>query len=119
MVIKYNDGREAVITQTASGTYEAKGTKLNNQTLSLNYLPISKNDEFEITNLTFNMNTEVNSDGKTTFAAPCSQHPSNEEFDDCFLREWKAFCDGFVGCFAQATNPHAVALAIAIHCVSC
>ena len=43
-------------------------------------------------------------------------HPEGQSFSDCFKEDWGAFCDGFVSCLAQITNPLAVAGAIAIHC---
>ncbi|GEM_PF-2153403 len=39
-----------------------------------------------------------------------------ETFNNCFARNWTSFCDGLVGCVAQATNPIPVAAAIAIVC---
>ncbi len=42
----------------------------------------------------------------------------NETFNQCFARNWTSFCDGFVGCVAEATNPIVVAAAIAIECSS-
>lgn len=43
-------------------------------------------------------------------------NPRYETFEECFVREWQDFCDDFVSCVAQATNPIPVAIAIAIHC---
>lgn len=39
-----------------------------------------------------------------------------ETFNGCFARNWTSFCDGLVGCIAQATNPVIVGAAIAIEC---
>ncbi len=39
-----------------------------------------------------------------------------ETFKECFVREWKDFCDNWSSCIAQAVHPVAVAAAIAIHC---
>jgi len=50
---------------------------------------------------------------------PCSQHPAGQSFEDCFSTEWVGFCDGFISCLAQATNPLPIAAAIAIHCLDC
>ena len=55
----------------------------------------------------------------TAFRSPCDEHPGGEEFKVCFKREWSEFCDGLVGCLAQATNPVYIAAVIAGHCVAC
>ncbi|MBD3582199.1 hypothetical protein [Flavobacterium selenitireducens] len=50
---------------------------------------------------------------------PCVNHPINETFGQCFVREFQAFCDGFTGCAAIATNPVGVSAAIGAHCALC
>lgn len=50
---------------------------------------------------------------------PCEYHPINETFGQCFVREFEAFCDGFTGCAAIATNPVAVSAGISAHCALC
>lgn len=40
-----------------------------------------------------------------------------EDFGDCFSRNWMNFCDDFSSCAAQVVSPHAVGAAIAISCV--
>ncbi|MDF1697183.1 MAG: hypothetical protein P1U56_15175 [Saprospiraceae bacterium] len=52
-------------------------------------------------------------------ANPCNQHPAGESFDNCFKREWSDFCEDFISCIAQITNPIPVAVAVGIHCASC
>lgn len=41
----------------------------------------------------------------------------NESFNRCFERNWDNFCCDFAGCLAKYTNPHLVAIAIAVTCV--
>ncbi len=41
---------------------------------------------------------------------------SGESYSDCFERNWDNFCCDFVGCIAQDTQPHWIAVAIAISC---
>ena len=50
---------------------------------------------------------------------PCSQHSSGQTFKQCFKQEWTDFCDGFVGCLAQATSPIRVGALIGLHCAYC
>lgn len=50
---------------------------------------------------------------------PCGSHPKNEAFSDCFVREWRDFCDSWISCLAQAIKPVEIAIAITIHCLAC
>ena len=52
-------------------------------------------------------------------ANPCSQHPANETFNECFKREIEAYCDGFVGCVSLALYPISISILIAAHCAAC
>jgi hypothetical protein len=50
---------------------------------------------------------------------PCAELGSRragETYGDCFSRNWKNFCCDFWGCLTQISNPHLVAVAIAIVC---
>jgi len=50
---------------------------------------------------------------------PCSKHPSNEEFGDCFAREAREFCDSPAGCIALARFPVQISMLIAAHWSIC
>jgi len=52
-------------------------------------------------------------------ARPCSEHPSGEDFEECFDREWDEFCSDAVSCVFQAVNGPVVAILTAIHCEVC
>lgn len=43
-------------------------------------------------------------------------HSQDDDWEDCFVREWQDFADDFVTVVTQYTNPHMVAIAIGIHC---
>lgn len=68
----------------------------------------------------FNVNDLSNlTEEERSLVSPCDEHPTVEEFNDCFVREWEEFCDGFIGCVTQATHPMIVAAIIAGHCAAC
>jgi len=39
-----------------------------------------------------------------------------ETYNACFAREWREFCEDFVSCMVQITNPIPVAAAVAVSC---
>ncbi|WP_396188431.1 hypothetical protein [Flavobacterium sp.] len=107
--IIYSDGKVLIAKKQSDGSYKVTGSKINN-----NSFVISQNEgKFDESNPASNFRINA------TMANPCGQHPAGETFNQCFKREWADFCDGFVGCVAQATNPVGVALVIAAHCVAC
>lgn len=128
----YPDGRSLILANK-NGNYFINGTRINNQTILIalqdNSKPITERLEFtDASNGTLlgkkQFISMVNdysklSAGSSLVMRPCNQHPSNESFDDCFSREWDEFCDGFLGCVAQATNPVIIAAVIAGHCAAC
>lgn len=123
----YPDGR-FLLAISSNENITISGTRINNETLVFNKLSqdeiidssnpdvllksIKKQDFISTVNDVSNLKIGL-------VARPCNQHPSNEDFDDCFKREWDEFCDGFIGCLAQATNPVLIAAVIAGHCAAC
>lgn len=117
-------------TSSTENSIIVTGTRLNNEIIDfdklsaneINNLNNSKSQYFlnAINKQTFISNVNNNSNlEQGLYARPCDEHPSDEEFDDCFEREWDEFCDGFVGCVAQATNPVLIAAVVAGHCAAC
>ena len=108
-ILKYQDGLFVEVRETKYGTYLINGNKIEGRTFELTKSDMEKDGlPYVIKDI-----TDYN-----RIAAPCDQHPSGESFKKCFKREWDNFCDGLVGCLAQATNPVAVATAITIHCAA-
>lgn len=125
----YPDGRILNATITNESVI-ISGTRLNKTTLELQKLTKEEIDNYTNSRDNYFLNSVEKEDFISTinnvsnleiglYKRPCDEHPSNEEFDDCFKREWDEFCDGFVGCLAQATNPVLVAAVIAGHCAAC
>lgn len=123
----YPDG-PYLLANTLGENITVSGTRINNKTFIFEKL--NQNEIIDTTNPYVFLNTVNKQDFISTvnnlsnleiglYARPCDEHPSNEEFDDCFEREWDEFCDGFVGCVAQATNPVLIAAVIAGHCAAC
>lgn len=112
----YNDGSSLEVIPNNDGSFTMQGTKISNRIFKINKL---ENTELSKTNgLDFSFVVLKDFDANPN-AKPCSQHPKGETFNQCFKQEWSDFCDGLVGCLAQATNPHLVAAAIAAHCAAC
>lgn len=110
--IIFSDGRDIKISLASNNHYLMTGTRMPGVTIDVYHV---KDDIFEF---------EVLEDlygyfESSATAKPCAQHPKGESFNNCFKREWNEFCDGFIGCVAQATNPIKVAAVIAAHCATC
>ena len=129
--LKYTDSRYLLIENLDDKTI-ISGTKINNDKFELSIdegnSPIYKridpyfqkeNNGNNKQNFILTVNSYQNLNGSLTMNKPCDEHPSEEEFDDCFEREWDEFCDGFIGCMAQITNGPLIAAVIAIHCAAC
>lgn len=128
---KYPD--ERILNIKISGNkVTLSGTRINNETYIFDNLTQSQIDNLDynsdyllesnilISDFIFNVNDLSKlSPSEAALARPCNEHPSNESFKSCFKREWDEFCDGLVGCLAQATNPHLIAGVIAAHCAAC
>ena len=125
----YPDGR-VLNTTISNESVIISGTRINNTTFELQKLTKGDIDNYTNSSDNFFLNSVEKQNFISTvnnisnleiglYARPCDEHPSNEEFDDCFAREWDEFCDGLVGCLAQATNPVLIAAVIAGHCAAC
>lgn len=84
--IIYSDGKVLNAKKQSDGSYKVTGSKIKN-----NSFVISQNEgKFDESNPASNFRINA------TLANPCNQHPAGETFDQCFKREWDAFCDGLV-----------------------
>lgn len=106
-VLHYADGTFLDVKPTSESTCIISGSKTPGLVMEIHHI---ENDNFEF---------DVKQDTNGLLAKPCAQHPKNESFNQCFKREWSEFCDGLIGCVAQATNPLPVAAAISLHCALC
>lgn len=104
----YRDGKRLSARLQSDGSYQIKDSEFKEYILDVAQINQEIDDASPVSSFTFR--AAVN---------PCNKHPKGEKFNTCFKREWDAFCDGFAGCVAQATNPHWVALVITAHCLAC
>ncbi|TVZ52860.1 hypothetical protein [Dokdonia sp. Hel_I_53] len=128
----YPDGRKLFI-ETNNQGYTISGSRINNESFTLNQVSseefnrnMNSQSEMFMNSIpkqeyikAVNSRTNLDSKLAARLVAPCDEHPSSEDFDKCFKREWDEFCDGMVGCVAQATNPVLIAAVIAGHCAAC
>lgn len=112
----YEDGKTLDVTPNNDGTFLMEGSKISNRIFKVNKLQNLNNPD------AMEYSFEVIKDFDSSQGAllrPCGQHPAGENFNACFKREWNEFCDGLVGCLAQATHPVLIAGVIAAHCAAC
>lgn len=109
--IDFENGKIAYISLNESGKSKITGTVFGGKSYSFD------NTVFDPDNAPLAF-SPIEYDS-TALRSPCDEHPGGEEFKVCFKREWSEFCDGLVGCLAQATNPVYIAAVIAGHCVAC
>jgi hypothetical protein len=110
-IFVYENRNELVAIPNGENSFILKGSKLGNKIMK-----IYKSNE--ISEIPYQLSV-ISNDNTILSDNPCSQHPKNESFDQCFKREWNAFCDDFVSCIAQITNPMPIVIAISIHCKIC
>lgn len=112
----YEDGKKLEVTPNNDETLLMTGSKISNRIFNVNKMQnLTSADEMEYS---FDVIKDFESN-QGVLLRPCEQHPAGESFNQCFKREWNEFCDAFVGCVAQATNPVLIASVIAAHCAAC
>jgi len=118
----YNDGKELFLQNVSDiNTSTIYGNKINGEVLNFSFNLDENNFEKSIViykscneMTTQNFIDIVNPDMNSSI----QKLKATETFSKCFKREWDAFCSDAVSCIAQATNPHIVAIAVAIHCAA-
>lgn len=109
----YPDGLKLDI-KNLNGRYLMSGSKISNKPISLK---MNKEKSNLITSVEF---TSVFS--KNSILNNSNLHKNKNgnylkrTYGQCFKDEWNAFCDGFISCVAQVTNPQGIAAAVAIAC---
>ncbi len=128
-IIEYTDGRILKVKEKKTEDYIeyiVSGTRTYNQTLGFLFTEDSSHlDVFDSMRIfSYDLNHYISNEGLEYIIngfqkAPCSQHPSDESFVNCFKREVDEFCNSFASCVFLAANAKLVATLIAIHCVWC
>jgi|GEM_PF-5560486 len=110
ITITYPNEKKLIVEATSDpNTVFIEGSALNEARYRLTYDPDPSKSAYHRLSYT-TLRLPVN---------PCGLHPANETFGQCFVREFEAFCDGFMGCASIATNPIAVSAGITAHCALC
>ena len=106
---------ESLNIQNINGNFLISGSRISNKSfgLKINEEGFDFNEKFELTDTTFK---------KSITHSDLAQIVNNKSFlakrtfGECFKEEWNSFCEDFVSCLAQITNPQAIAAAIVIAC---